>query len=181
MDVLTGREKAARDLFSFILPGSRRLITEDGMFGDNRDVLAPQPPTGVVGASFSGGGRGRAGDLESDRDVAGVELAIDVAIFEDGLCVGPDESDLRESLTEQMQRQKDVAHEIVRALRDGAGPGRIFEMLRPLAQHKPHHTPLISMFARLALNQLIKADDTTLPDWFGAAAAISPLRLHPPS
>jgi hypothetical protein len=206
MDVLTGREKAARDLFSFILPGSRRLITEEGMFGDNRDVLAQQPVAGGGGWGFSGGGRGRAGGMASrdpDHDVVGIELALDVAIFEDGLCVGPDESGLRESLTEQIERQKEVAGQIVRALRDGATPGRIFEMLRPVARHRPQvpptppgvmndrraagrsvegrrHVPLLSMFARSALDRLINADDATLPDWFEVAAAISPLRLHRP-
>jgi hypothetical protein len=207
MDVLTGREKADRDLFSFILPGSRRLITEEGMFGNNNDVLAQQPAIGGGGWGFSGGGRGRTRGVDArdiNRDVAGIELALDLAIFEDGLCVGPDESGVRESLMEEMQRQKDVAHEIVRTLRDGAGPGRIFEILRPLTRHRGpgpsatpggmndrqtagrsleglHHTPLLSMFARSALGQLINADDTTLPAWFEAAAAISPSRLHRPS
>lgn len=194
MDVLTGREKAGRDLFPFILPGSRRLITEEGMFGDNGDVLGQQLAAGGGGWSFSGGGRGRAGGMDSrdpDRDVVRVELALDVAIFEDGLCVGPDDSGVRENLTEQMQRQKDLAHEIVRALREGAGPGRIFEILRPLARHGRLamndrsaegrlHAPLLSMFARSAIGQLTNADDTTLPSWFEAAAAISPLRLHRP-
>jgi hypothetical protein len=198
MDVLTGQEKAARDLFSFILPGSRRLITEEGIFGDNRDVLAQQPPSSGGGWGFSSGGRGRTRGTarDFDRDVVGIELVLDLAIFEDGLCVGPDESGVRENLTEQMQRQKDVAHEIVRALREGGGPGLIFEMLRPLARHgrlamndrqaagrspEGHlHAPLLSMFARSAIGQLINADDTTLPTWFEAAAAISPLRLHRP-
>ena len=202
MDVLTGREKAARDLSSFILPGSRRLITEEGMFGNNSDVLAQQPAIGGGGWGFASGGRGRTRGMNAlDRDVAGIELALDPAIFEDGLCVGPDESGVRESLMEQMQRQKDVAHEIVRALRDGAGPGWIFEMLRPLTRHggpapsaSPdamndrqtagrslegiHHTLLLSMFARSAIGQLINADDTTLLAWFEAAAAVSPLHLH---
>jgi hypothetical protein len=40
MAVLTGREKAVRDLSTFILPGARRLITEQGMYGDNRSALA---------------------------------------------------------------------------------------------------------------------------------------------
>ena len=199
MDVLTGREKAGRDLFSFILPGSRRLITEERMFGDNGDVLGQQLAAGGGGWSFSGTGRGRARGMDSrdpDQDVVRVELALDVAIFEDGLCVGPDESGVRENLTEQMQRQKDLAHEIVHALREGARPGRIFEILRPLARHGRLamndrqaagrsaegrlHAPLLSMFARSAIGQLTNADDTTLPTWFEAAAAISPLRLHRP-
>ena len=42
MDVLSGRAGITRDLFSFILPGSKRLITQEGMFGDNSDVLPPE-------------------------------------------------------------------------------------------------------------------------------------------
>ena len=140
---------------------------------------------------------------DPDHDVVRVQLALDVAIFEDGLCVGPDESALRESLIGQIERQKQVADQIVHALRDGAPPGRIFEMLRPLARHWPpvpsasavamndrqaagsspeghRQAPLLSMFARTALNQLINADDAALPDWFEAAAAISPVRLRQP-
>ncbi|HTB11545.1 MAG TPA: hypothetical protein VK752_08240 [Bryobacteraceae bacterium] len=206
MDVLTGRETAERDSSSFILPGSRRLITEEGMFGDNRDVLGQQLAAGGGGWGFSGRRRGGARGMsprDPDQDVVRVELALDVAIFADGLCVGPDESGLRQSLIEQIERQKEIADQIVRELRDGAPQGRIFEMLRPLARHRPpvasaqpgeiddrqatgrrpegyHHAPLLSMFARSALNQLINADDTTLPTWFEAAAAISPVRLRRP-
>ena len=42
MDVLTGRAEVSKDRFSFILPGSKRLITQNGMFGDNSDVLPPE-------------------------------------------------------------------------------------------------------------------------------------------
>jgi hypothetical protein len=41
MDV-SGRAGVTRDLFSCILPGSKRLITQEGMFGDNSDVLPPE-------------------------------------------------------------------------------------------------------------------------------------------
>jgi hypothetical protein len=43
------------------------------------------------------------------------------------------------------------------------------------------HDDFALMFARSALTQSINPDDTTLPAWFEAAAAISPLRLHRPS
>jgi hypothetical protein len=198
MDVLTGRENVVRDLSSFILSGTRRLITEDRMYGDNRDVLAPQPTTGGGGwAGSRGAGRGTGAAL---IDVVKIALELDVAIFEDGLCVGPDETGLRESLTEQMQTQANTANEIAQVLRAGAPPGRIFEMLRPMARHRPPapppqsdirsmvgrsqegriSTPLLSMFARSAIHHLINADDAGLLAWFEAAATISPLRLHRP-
>ncbi|HKD09460.1 MAG TPA: hypothetical protein VKB79_26380 [Bryobacteraceae bacterium] len=197
MDVLTGREKAVRDLATFILPGARRLITERGMFGDNRSVLAVEA-TGGGGRGWVGSGAGRG--VESN-DFVKIALELDVAILEDGLCVGPDGVGLRESLTEQMQTQSDMAKEITKALRGGAGRGRIFEMLLPLARHtrpapplapgvsnvpsmvgRSHggHPHLLSMFASSSVQQLINADDARLLAWFDEAAAISPLRLHPP-
>ncbi|HYZ85999.1 MAG TPA: hypothetical protein VE621_16430 [Bryobacteraceae bacterium] len=52
--VLTGRSKVVRDLGTFILPGSKRLITERGMFGNNLDVLTPEE---LPRAQGYGGGR----------------------------------------------------------------------------------------------------------------------------
>jgi hypothetical protein len=98
--------------------GSSRQM--DVLTGDNRDVLGQQLAAGGGGWGFSGGGRGRArgmGPRDPDQDVARVELALDVAIFADGLCVGPDESGLRQSLIEQIKRQKEIAGEIVSELR----------------------------------------------------------------
>jgi hypothetical protein len=189
MDVLTGRETVSRDLGSFISPGSSRLITEDGMFGDNRDVLGPPPAAGGGGWAF---GRGYGARKRFPEQIAALELRLDVAIFEDGLCAGPDELGLMESLTERMQRQRDTAREIVRELQEGASPGRIFEMLRPLARRpyagppKPGslrdgHTPLLSMFVHSAVNHLINMDGERLLKWFEAAADISPMRIHRPS
>jgi hypothetical protein len=199
MAVLTGREKAVRDLTSFILPGARRLITEHGVFGDNSAVLAVDA-TAIGGRGWIGGGSGREVDL---NDLVKIALELDVVILEDGLCVGPDELGLRESLTEQMQTQSDTAKEITEALRGGVGRGWIFEKLLPLARHTPPvlpvtpgmmnvpptisraprrhpHRPLLSMFANSSVHQLINVDDARLLAWFEEAAAISPLRLHPP-
>jgi hypothetical protein len=199
MAVLTGREKAVRDLSTFILPGARRLITEHGVFGDNRSVLAVEA-TGGGGRGWAGGGSARGVEL---NDLVKIVLELDVAVFEDGLCVGPDELGLRQNLTEQMQTQSHLAGEIAQALRGGAGRGAIFEMLRPLARLTPSaapvtpgvanipsmaarargghaHRPMLSMFARSSVDQLINADDARLLTWFDEAAAISPLRLHTP-
>jgi len=180
LDVLTGREKAVWDMSTFILPGSARLITEDGMFGDNRDVLPPQ--TGGGGGWMGARGGGGSGALGSDA--VAVELELDTAILEDGLCVGPDAFGLRERLTEQITKQIEIAGEIVRELRAGAMRGRIFDMLRPLAGERVmsvlHFTPLLSMFARSAINHLTHMEDTSLLAWFEAASASTPLQLHPP-
>ena len=65
MDVLTGRSKVPRDRFGFILPGSKRLVTPDGMFGDNSDVLPPESET--RGGGRGGGWGGRRGNAARHR------------------------------------------------------------------------------------------------------------------
>jgi hypothetical protein len=57
-DVLSGRSKVWRDAATFILPGSKRLLTERGMFGDNLDVLTPEEmprSQGYCGCGWAGG------------------------------------------------------------------------------------------------------------------------------
>ena len=85
LDVLTGRSPLNRDLGTFILPGSKRLITERGMFGSNLDVLGRDQFGGGGGYMGAGGG-----GFRRDRDlekIVTVELVLDLAILEDGaLC-----------------------------------------------------------------------------------------------
>jgi hypothetical protein len=119
-----------------------------------------------------------------------VELCLDLAIFEDGLCVGPDESGLFESLTESLERQRSTAQEVVNALRKGASEGQIFEIVRPLARHisppapvgrHPHPLPLLMMFANMAIRQLVNASTSELLAWFQRSAQSPSLRLRRPS
>ena len=88
LDVLSGRSQVVQDIGTFILPGSKRLITERGMFGNNLDVLGqdPRPHGGGYGGAAGGGTR----NATSEKIVAG-ELILDLAILDDGRCVGPDE------------------------------------------------------------------------------------------
>jgi hypothetical protein len=58
LEVLNGRAEVVRDLGSFILPGSKRLITEQGMFGNNLDVL-PRDEIARGGGYIGAGGGGR--------------------------------------------------------------------------------------------------------------------------
>ncbi len=187
LDVLCGRAKVVEDLSSFILPGSKRLITERGMFGNNLDVLPPD----FIGPQGGGGG-GSGGFQEPLNDpTAEIELSLDIAIFEDGLCVGPDKSGLFESLTNDLERQRSAAREIVMALRRGVPEGEIFEMLRPLARRTPSPrgfganfktpSPLLSMFAKAAINRLVDTDVPELLAWFEPIAESTPGRLHRPS
>lgn len=132
MDVLCGRAKVVQDLGSFVLPGSKRLITERGMFGNNLDVLPPDSAARGRGWMGAGGGGGFRKGLS--EEIAQTELCLDVAIFEDGLCVRPDESGLFEIVTDDQERQRDKAQEIVAALRNRASVGQVFEALLPLAR-----------------------------------------------
>jgi len=189
MDVLAGRTHVQKDLFTFILPDSVRLITEDGMFGDNSDVLpaeAAQQGGGMAG-SRGAGARSRRGGSEPIMEV---ELQLDAVIFDDGLCVGPDESDLFDSLTQELDRQRSTAREIVDAMRQGASAGRVFEMLRPLARFNfpgsgskragGNHGHLLHMFANQSIHHLINSNDTDLLAWFERTAQPSKFSLLRP-
>jgi len=153
LEVLTGRAKVVPDLCSFILPESKRLITEQGIFGNNLDVLPPAERRrygGYTGYYGDGGFRNRMAE-----PITAIELCLDLAIFEDGLCAGPDEAELFECLTESLERQCYVARQVVDALRDGAPAGLVFEILRPHARRnslpafsgrRAHRVPFADIF-----------------------------------
>ena len=189
-EVLTGRSKVGRDLGTFILPDSKRLITEQGIFGNNLDVLAPDDlPRGRGYCGGFGGGGGFRGAAE--EELAGVELVLDLVILEDGLCVGPDESGLFEDLNESLDLQRRAAQEAVAALRNGASEGRIFEIVRPLARHRPPSpapggksrpaSSLLPAFGSEAIHRLIDASAPELLAWFERAAEPRTLQLRRPS
>jgi hypothetical protein len=184
LDVLCGRAKVAQDFSSFILPGAKRLITEHGIFGNNLDVL-PADYNGHLGCGGFGGG-GYHKDL--NEQIAGIELTLDIAILEDGLCVGPDESGLFERISNDLDRQCEATRLILTALRSDASDGTIFEILRPLARRTPPFganvktsSPLLSLFANMAIDRLVEADRPELLAWFEPIAESTPSRLHRPS
>jgi hypothetical protein len=191
MDVLTGRRPVARDRASFILPGSRRLITQDGVFGDNLDVLAADPALPGGGWIGGTGGSGTVRRRRSEEEITRIGLQLDVVFFDDGLCVGPDESGLFEGMTQNLERQRQAAGEIVEALRSGASAGRVFEILRPLARRGGpqvgvgrsggHHPGLLPMFAQMAISHLVNASDTELLAWFEEAAQPFAVQLRRPA
>jgi hypothetical protein len=180
MDVLSGRASATRDSVSFILPGSKRLITKDGIFGDNRDVLPPDTER------FSGGigSAGSARDFDGE-DAEHIELQLDAAIFEDGLCAGPNESGLFDSVTEALDLERSAARQIVDILRAGGSLGQAFEILRPLAKRpevryahrrtERHAGRLLGMFTTSAIDHLINLEGDGLIDWFEESAHVRSL------
>ena len=181
MEVLCGRAEVRKDLGSFILPGSKRLITEHGMFGSNLDVLPPD--FAVRGGSYARAGGGSWGLHQgSGEDIAEIELCLDVAILEDGLCVGPDHSGLFQSVTADLERRRDTAQEIVTALRNGASEGQIFEVLLPLARKKGTSlSPLLGMFAKMSIHHLVNTSSSQLLVWFENNAEPPRTRLYRPS
>ena len=181
LDVLSGRSEVVQDIGTFILPGSKRLITERGMFGNNLDVLGQDPRPhggGYVGAA--GGGTRNA---TQEKIVAG-ELILDLAILDDGRCVGPDEYGLFESLIEDLESIRSTAEQAAKSLRDGASAGQIFEMLRPLARHRPHtamqrrRSSFLRMFADMGIRQLINDDPPAVERWLETQAQPPRIRLQ---
>jgi hypothetical protein len=184
MDVLAGRTGVARDRTSFILPNSKRLITEDGMWGDNFDVIAPESDAGGMGLGH-GGDRGARRRRRGEDSLAGIELRLDVVFFEDGLCVGPDEFRLFENVVDALDRQRRTVQEIVEALQNNASIGRVFEILRPLASRSAAerdvgHHPLLWMFGRRAIDELVNKSGPELLPWFESLLLPSAIRLHRP-
>jgi hypothetical protein len=190
MEVLSGRVPVLRDRASFILPGSKRLITEQGIFGDNLDVLQlnsiPQSG-GFIGTGASGFIRSK-----SYAETKSIDLQLDVVFFEDGLCVGPDESGLYESITADLDRQRSSAQKILDSLRNGASPGQVFEILRPLARRerpedrsgrhvRERSSPFLPIFANMAIHRLVNMDGSQLLPWFEQYAQAPSLQLHRPS
>ncbi len=185
-DVLAGRSKVGRDLGTFILPGSKRLITERGIFGNNLDVLTPEELPRAQG--YCGGWGGGSPRERAEAELAAVELVLDLVILEDGLCVGPNESALYEAINESIDLQRAVAAEALRSLQAGASVGQIFEIVRPLARHdspppqtqrKPRHSmPLVRTFGREAIHHLTNATESDLLAFFERAAAPCSLELR---
>jgi hypothetical protein len=186
LDVLTGRSAVTRDIGTFILAGSKRLITERGMFGNNLDVLGEEE--GPRGGGYMGGGG--SGKTSSHEEIVATRLILDAAILEDGRCIGPDEFGMVESVGEDLEHIRRTAERAVTALRNGGSAGEIFELLRPLARHTPPPTPrgqprsrspFLRMFADMAIRQLIDGESGTVAAWFETQAQPPRLRLHRPS
>jgi len=186
-DALTGRSKVVRDIGTFVLTGSKRLITERGLLGTNLDVLTSEEwPQGRGFRGGFGGGGGFARGAEEEP--AAVELVLDLAILEDGLCVGPDENGLFADLNESLDLQQRTAQEAAAALRAGASDGRIFEIVRPLARHsprtpgRPSHEGFLRMaFGNEAIGRLTNGSTQEVLAWLEREAQPRTLQLHRPS
>lgn len=178
-DVLAGRAPLVPDLCTFVLPGSKRWITRQGMFGNNLDVRPDLPRIGGFAGS-GGGSRNRAIDALVDN----IEFSLDFAILEDGLCVGPDEDDIFGQLRKGLADQAALAATIVNRLRSGATPGQIFDLIRPLARRDnpppaSEHNFLM-LFVGSAIHRLTHQSDAEIQAWFEQEAELSLDRLRRP-
>lgn len=181
MDILLGRNPIPRDLGTAILAGSKRLLTEDGMFGNNLDVLPGRRD--LQGLSYAGGGSGGRGSRDG-TSVAAIELVLDLAIFEDGLCAGLDQHGLAAAITRSLEEQSSAEARAATAIRDGASSGAIFEMLVPLARESgpgPADRPrrvFQGSFVHGATHHLIHSEPDAQLAWFAsfARASVLPLR-----
>jgi len=190
-DVLTGAAPVSPRTSGHIFPGSRRLITTQGVRGDNTDVIPPDandPRRGMVGSFGWVGGRWRGAEPVSG------DLLLDFAIFEDGLCVGPDQYGGFDALMAEVSERRRIATEILEALQKGASRGDIFEIVRPLAkvpppppppartgpQAHPPHPHAQHQFAQAVIHQLIQLDDLALRSVFENAARPLAIQLRRP-
>jgi len=127
---------------------------------------------------------------EGHEEIGEIELDLDLVIFDDGLCVGSDEVGMFENITQELDRQRDTAQQVVRALRGGASIGQVFEIVRPLARRvgsataaggrSRHSFQILSKFANTAIYQLVHSGDPELRAWFESAAQPSLIQLRRP-
>jgi hypothetical protein len=164
---------------AWILPGSKRLITEFFFFGSNIDVLGDSERTGRAGGFGFGGSGSRKPQSEP------TELILDFVIFEDGLFTGPDKQDHFGSIMEGIELQRAVAAEAEQLLRNSATEGQVFDLLlpfvRPVAKFdgaRPSWN--LPMFSQMAIQQLIRSDRDRLIEWFARYASKSTFSLHRP-
>ncbi len=184
MEILNGRSPVPQDVGTCILAGSKRLITERGMFGNNLDVL----PTDQVnqGGSYVGAGGGGAAATKNNEQIVSIQLALDLAIFDNGLCVGPDKAGLLDALIESLDVQRTTSEHAAAAIRNGASEGQVFEMLLPSvrrmrsASAERHERVMLPMFGRMAIDQLINGSRPEQLEWFERLAKPSTLQLRRP-
>lgn len=175
VDALCGRTGVGPDDHSFVLPGSQRLITQQGIYGDNHDVIPPE----VRRAGGFGGGGSRAGG-SPPGDFHHAELTLDVVFLEDGRVLGPDTSGLFEAVTSTFAAQRQLAAEMVAALRSGATVGALFDLLRPMGladrtRHDGAHS-LRHMFLHQATDVLLHLTQEEILAW--AEREAEPARLQ---
>jgi hypothetical protein len=112
-----------------IFPGSGRVITPDGVRGDNWEAVSvPPPDTSRNGCGFSFGG----GLPEELSRVASVELHLDTVFLGDGRVLGPDDGGTLSALVSGLPPCREEARRIKADLRAGISSAALIEKLQEL-------------------------------------------------
>lgn len=159
-DVLRGTAGVVRERYGAILPGSKRLITEHDLYGDNSDVLPEEDvaPRDLLSR--------RVRPVSIGPKWAQVELRMDAVFFEDGLCVGPDQLGWIKRVIKGFDEERSAAHDCAHALRRGATRGNLFDRVRGMAGNSKEQ-PIQHLFAIMAIDNLIRQQsDQELIAWF---------------
>jgi hypothetical protein len=140
-----------------------------------------------------GGGFAWSGGTRRAAPPVSGELLLDLAIFEDGLCVGPDRHGGFDELIEELSERRRIGTEILERLQKGASRGEIFELIRPLAQGPPPPPPAARMpsarplptrsghyLAQTIIHQLTQLDDASLLRAFEKASLPLAIDLRRP-
>jgi hypothetical protein len=101
-----------------ILPGSKRYVSQSGLFGDNTDVRPPAPSEKMSGGGVGGGGGGRRG-VSGGLPPQQITLILDGVFFLDGEFAGPN----REKLFEQTTANAEAHMLVARIAREGHDKG----------------------------------------------------------
>jgi hypothetical protein len=187
LDWHTEQTKQMPIWFHPFLAGSKRLITTHGVFGDNSDVLPPEARP----KSFAGSWAGFHRRARTQRKPSLLEVTLDSVIFADGLCAGPDDMRLFETIGPVAAEQHRIASEAVTLLRDGAPIGELFDLVRSTARPPgPSQAPqvadplhLLFSFGRQAVDHLVRVGNDHRDDlifWFQAQSEQPRLKLHRP-
>ena len=180
LEVLVGGRQAGDPGHRGIAPGSKRLDAERGLFGSN-----PAAATAMGGRR--GGGVAYAIDPRRASGVSLSEVALDVAIFDDGLCVGPDTNGMFASLTTAIGTVRETANKAVALLQGGASEGEVFDLLLPLARSEVSSRTrsggniLLPMFSRVAVHHLIQNSREEQVAWFARFGEGTSIALHRPT
>lgn len=154
------------DDYNFIAPRSRRLITEEGMFGDNFDVLPMPQGRGGFGGAGGGGGSRMGGD-----ESAPVSLGMDFVILDDGRFAGPDRWGRFVSMQQDLDHLAELSASAARLLREGSTAGAVFDLLHPHVHRAPTSpmqamSGLLELFAKCSIAQLSRMPREDMMDWF---------------